>query len=91
MRGVHHRARFGGHGRQVVKRVQAYLPCGVQIGRRAAHHEKRVARYEPVAVGSRAYDFTPALFGDASRHRHAREHARLAREEFHLAPLGTNA
>jgi len=63
----------------------------MQISRRAAHDEERLACREPVAVGSRACDFAAALFGDASRHRYAREHARLAREEFHLALFGTNA
>ena len=91
MRSVHHRARFRGHGRQVVERVQAHLPRSMQIGRRTAHGEKRLARRELIAVGPRAHDFAPALFGDAPRHRHAREHARLAREEFHSALLGTNA
>ena len=91
MRSVHHRARFRGHGRQVVERVQAHLPRSMQIGRRTAHGEKRLVRRELIAVGPRAHDFAPALFGDAARHRHACEHARLAREELHFALLGTNA
>ena len=91
MRGIHHHARFRGHGRQVVERVQAHLPRRMQISCRAAHDEERLACREPIAIGSRACDFAPALFGDTSRHRHAREHARLAREELHLTPLGTNA
>ena len=91
MHSVHHRARFGGHGRQVVERVQAHLPRRMQISRRAAHDEERLACREPIAIGSRACDFAPALFGDAARHRHAGQHARLAREELHLTPLGTYA
>ena len=63
----------------------------MQISCRAAHDEERLAYHEPVAVGSRACDFAPALFGDAARHRHAGQHACLAREELHLTPLGTNA
>ena len=91
MHGIHHHARFRGNCRQVVERVQAHLPRRMQISRRAAHDEERLACRELVAICARACDFTPALFGDASRHRHAREHAHLAREECHLAPLGTNA
>ena len=63
----------------------------MQISCRAAHDKERLAYRKPVAVGSRACDFAPALFGDAARHRHAGQHARLAREELHLTPLGTNA
>ncbi len=84
MRGIHHHARFSWQlltdGRTCSGTPST--PHANQPPR--AHDEERLACREPIAIGSHACDFAPALFGDTSRRRHAREHARLAREELHL-------
>ena len=88
---IHHRARFSGHGRQVVEHVQAHLPGGMQIARAAAHAEERLAGFDTLPVGRRRHNVASQLLHNAANHVRACQHAVFAREIFHLARLVADA
>ena len=88
MGGVHHAARLGGDGAQVVEQVEADLPGGVQVLAGALHHEEHLARLELGARGLHLNDAAAELLGHANRLFGAAQGAGLAREVLHAAPGG---